>query len=96
MFCQRYDVPTTPTSIASLIQNQLPANQQAQVGVSGFRSDVVIQSINTNGNPIYIGDQNNQEAFVDVGGSASFFKAELNDMFILGTAGDQVSILLVN
>lgn len=96
MFSQRFDVPTNPTSIAALIQNQLPANQQAQVGVSGFRSDIVIQSIATNGNPIYIGDENNQEAFIDVGGSASFFRAELNDLFILGTSDDQVSILLVN
>jgi hypothetical protein len=95
MFCQRYDVPTTPTSIASLIQNQLPANQQAQVGVSGFRSDVLVQAPTTNTGQILVGDLNNPENFIVAGGSLSFFRTDLNTLNITGTTGDQVIIWLI-
>lgn len=95
MFCQRFDLPNVRTPIAQVIQNQLPTYMQSQVGVYGFRSDIVLQAPTTNTGNVLIGDPNNPENFVTPGGSLSFFRTELNTLNITGTTGDQIIVWLI-
>jgi hypothetical protein len=95
MLCQRFNIPNVRTSIANIIANQLPNHLQSQVGVSGFRSDVLVQAPTTNTGQILVGDLNNPENFIVAGGSLSFFRTDLNTLNITGTTGDQVIIWLI-
>lgn len=95
MFCQRFDLPNIRTPIAQIIQNQLPIEMQNQVGISGFRSDIILQALTTNTGQILIGDTNNPENYILPGGSLSFFRTELNNLNITGTTGDQVIVWLI-
>jgi len=94
MFCRTYNVPTAGQSVAELIQNDLPTFMQDQVGIQGFRCDIIIQAPATNGNDVLFGDNTEQAVAIIAGGSSGLFKAELNNLYVSGTGGDNVVIFL--
>lgn len=89
------NVTATATKLSTLINDSLPTHLQSKVGDDyGFRMDVLIQAPEGNGSDVNIGGETSQDGFISAGKGASFAKASLNHIYIVGTPGDSIVVLL--
>lgn len=83
MLARTIAVPTTPSNLYTLL------------GLAHCDRGVALQTPSTNAAPVYFGDQGQQPAFIPAGSSSDVLPVNsLSDLYILGTSGDSIIILV--
>jgi len=102
MICKQVNVPTTATSVYNLMKSYLSAAEVAAIDDYNqqLKFNVLLQVTSSNSQTVCVGGATDQEYYLVKPASTAtnqyeFNKQSITEIFIRGTGGDKVTIVLL-